>query len=85
MKRKDFRLLVFSLEREVIFHSRSGLSMFVGSNLSSCSNGKLSKLYSATSQPFDLPKSGKIAVKVINHFGDEVLKVYPVLTAGKAK
>lgn len=24
------------------------------------------------------PKSGKIAVKVINHFGDEVLKVYKV-------
>jgi adenine-specific DNA-methyltransferase len=37
-----------------------------------------SKLYSATSQPFDPPKSGKIAVKVINHFGDEVLKVYTV-------
>ena len=40
--------------------------------------GEWSKLYSATSQPFDPPKSGKIAVKVINHFGDEVLKVYPV-------
>jgi hypothetical protein len=24
------------------------------------------------------PKSGKIAVKVINHYGDEVLKVYSV-------
>jgi adenine-specific DNA-methyltransferase len=35
-----------------------------------------SKLYRATSQPFDPPKSGKIAVKVINHFGDEVLKVF---------
>ena len=40
--------------------------------------GEWSKLYSATSQPFDPPTSGKIAVKVINHFGDEVLKVYPV-------
>jgi len=40
--------------------------------------GEWSKLYSATSQPFDPPKSGKIAVKVINHFGDEVLKVYDV-------
>ena len=40
--------------------------------------GEWSKLYSATSQPFDPPKSGKIAVKVINHFGDEVLKVYQV-------
>lgn len=38
--------------------------------------GEWSKLYSAVSQPFDPPKSGKIAVKVINHFGDEVLKVY---------
>jgi adenine-specific DNA-methyltransferase len=46
--------------------------------------GEWSKLYSATSQPFDPPKSGKIAVKVINHFGDEVLKVYPVGT-GKTK
>jgi adenine-specific DNA-methyltransferase len=40
--------------------------------------GEWSKLYSATSQPFDPPKSGKIAVKVINHFGDEVLKVYAI-------
>ncbi|MBY0457709.1 MAG: site-specific DNA-methyltransferase [Gemmataceae bacterium] len=47
--------------------------------------GEWSKLYSATSQPFDLPKSGKIAVKVINHFGDEVLKVYPVPGLGKVK
>lgn len=40
-----------------------------------------SALYSTTSCPFDLPqtkdgKPGKIAVKVINHYGDEVLKVY---------
>jgi adenine-specific DNA-methyltransferase len=33
-------------------------------------------LYSATSRPFPRPESGKIAVKVINHYGDEVLKVY---------
>jgi adenine-specific DNA-methyltransferase len=47
--------------------------------------GEWSKLYSATSQPFDPPTSGKIAVKVINHFGDEVLKVYPVPVAEKRK
>ena len=47
--------------------------------------GEWSKLYSATSQPFDPPKSGKIAVKVINHFGDEVLKVYSVPTNGRKK
>ena len=40
-------------------------------------------LYSDVSRPFDAPKgkkgkSGKIAIKVINHYGDEVLKVYEV-------
>jgi len=33
-------------------------------------------LHSAVSRPFDKPKSGRIAVKVINHLGDEVMKVY---------
>ena len=28
------------------------------------------------SRPFDKPKSGRIAVKVINHLGDEVMKVF---------
>ena len=37
-------------------------------------------LNSTTSRPFDPPQSGKIAVKVINHFGDEVLKTYPIGT-----
>ncbi len=31
-----------------------------------------------TSRPFARPKSGRIAVKVINHFGDEVMKVWKV-------
>ncbi|MGH9772611.1 MAG: site-specific DNA-methyltransferase, partial [Candidatus Acidiferrales bacterium] len=35
-------------------------------------------LYSTVSRPFDPPKTGKIAVKVINHYGDEALKVYDV-------
>jgi len=33
-------------------------------------------LSSDTSRPFDKPKSGRIAVKVINHLGDEVMKVF---------
>ncbi len=37
-----------------------------------------SSLYSTVSRPFDVPKTGKIAIKVINHYGDEVLKVYEV-------
>ena len=30
------------------------------------------------SRPFPCPKTGRIAVKVINHFGDEVMKVFEV-------
>lgn len=35
-------------------------------------------LYRTRSRPFPIPKSGRIAVKVINHYGDEVLKTYEV-------
>jgi adenine-specific DNA-methyltransferase len=35
-------------------------------------------LYSTVSRPFRKPGTGRIAVKVINHYGDEVLKVYEV-------
>ncbi|MDA8349352.1 MAG: site-specific DNA-methyltransferase [Pseudomonadota bacterium] len=35
-------------------------------------------LNSDTSRPFQRPKSGRIAVKVINHLGDEVMKVFKV-------
>jgi adenine-specific DNA-methyltransferase len=40
--------------------------------------GAWSALYRTKSLPFDPPATGKIAVKVINHYGDEVLKVYPL-------
>ncbi len=35
-------------------------------------------LNSDISRPFDRPESGRIAVKVINHLGDEVMKVFRV-------
>ena len=35
-------------------------------------------LNSDTSRPFEKPKSGRIAVKIINHLGDEVMKVFKV-------
>ena len=35
-------------------------------------------LNSDTSWPFDKPASGRIAVKVINHLGDEVMKVFRI-------
>ena len=37
-----------------------------------------STLHSDTSRPFDRPKSSRYAVKVINHLGDEVMKVFRV-------
>ena len=36
------------------------------------------ELYSTISRPFPKPKTGKIAVKVINHYGDEVMKVIAI-------
>ena len=36
-------------------------------------------LHSDTSRPFEKPRSGRIAVKVINHLGDEVMKVFRVV------
>ena len=35
-------------------------------------------LNSAVSRPFDVPSSGRIAVKIINHLGDEAMKVFRV-------
>ncbi len=35
-------------------------------------------LHSDTSRPFEKPASGRIAVKVINHLGDEVMKVFRI-------
>ena len=43
-----------------------------------------SDLYSTKSRPFDPPSTGKIAVKVINHYGDEVLKVYELAPAASS-
>lgn len=35
-------------------------------------------LKSSVSRPFEKPETGKIAVKIINHLGDEAMKVYKV-------
>jgi adenine-specific DNA-methyltransferase len=35
-------------------------------------------LHSDISRPFPKPQSGRIAVKVINHLGDEVMKVFKI-------
>ena len=42
-------------------------------------------LYATTSRPFAEPASGKIAVKAINHYGDEVLRVFETTEAKAAK
>jgi adenine-specific DNA-methyltransferase len=35
-------------------------------------------LYRDVSRPFERPAGGRVAVKVINHFGDEVMKVFSI-------
>jgi adenine-specific DNA-methyltransferase len=35
-------------------------------------------LYADTSRPFSRPARGRIAVKVISYFGDEVMKIFGV-------
>ena len=35
-------------------------------------------LYRKESRPFAPPKSGRVAVKVINHYGDEAMRVFRV-------
>ena len=42
-------------------------------------------LYSTVSRPFDVPSTGRIAVKVINHYGDEVMKVYEIPETASAR
>ncbi|PZU46937.1 MAG: site-specific DNA-methyltransferase [Microbacterium sp.] len=39
-------------------------------------------LYRTVSLPFEFPSTGKIAVKVINDYGDEVMKVYDLRDSG---
>lgn len=36
------------------------------------------ELYKTVSRPFPKPKTGKIAIKVINHYGDEVMKIVEI-------
>jgi Sigma-70, region 4 len=43
-----------------------------------CAPEAWATLNSGISRPFDKPKNGRIAVKVINHLGDEVMKVFKV-------
>ena len=38
-----------------------------------------SSLYSAKSRPFPISSTGKVAVKVINHYGDEVVKIVDIV------
>lgn len=39
------------------------------------------QIYSKVSRPFQCGQSGKIAIKVINHYGDEVMKVFSTISS----
>jgi len=34
------------------------------------------QMYTTKSRPFKKPETGKIAIKVINHYGDDLIKVF---------
>lgn len=40
-------------------------------------------LYAAKSRPCETPETGKVAVRVINHYGDEVPNVFVVWSLGR--
>ncbi len=55
----------------------------IGMNTERSNDAEINKeaglyIHSNTSRPFNKPKSGRIAVKVINYLGDEAMKVYAV-------
>ena len=37
-----------------------------------------SSMYGTVSRPFKSPANKKVAIKVINHYGDEVLRVFDI-------
>ena len=54
------------------------LSPKAGKRIAPCPIRPWASLYRDASRPFHRPDTGRIAVKVINHFGDEVMKVFGV-------
>ena len=58
--------------------SASPVRLARGGSASSYSQDPCASLQSDISRPFDKPEPGRIAVKVINHLGDEVMKVFRV-------
>lgn len=62
-------------------HGYNGESFFVPEPMSR--TAAWSAIYSTVSRPFPKPKTkgrslGSVAIKVINHYGNEVLKAYPI-------
>ena len=54
------------------------LGMLFPDNVSPIDEDAWATLYQTVSRPFPKPETGKIAVKVINDYGDEVMQVFQV-------
>lgn len=59
----------------VTFHRRNRLKRALRAHIPEAA---WSTLYSTRGYPYDPPGTGKIPLKVINHYGHEALKVYEV-------
>ena len=63
---------------DVTMYGQANLSVDVVKDGVEASSNNNNQLNSNTSRAFPKPKSCRIAVKVINHLGDEVMKVFRV-------
>jgi hypothetical protein len=79
-----------SLRRPTIVHGRQRRRIGVGMKYPYCdklrrahradiSDEVWATINSNVSRPLPRPSTGKVAIKVINHYGDEVLKVFEII------
>lgn len=68
--------MLFNIRSGFEVMSRKSLICQAVSCVAEVDEAAWSALYSTKSQVFPKPKSGKVAIKVINHYGDEVLKIF---------
>lgn len=69
-----------ALRPALLFHRRRGRSVRVAERAlkAGIDQAAWASLWSTKSRPFPKPETGKIAIKVINHYGEEVLRIYEV-------
>jgi adenine-specific DNA-methyltransferase len=68
------------LRRDLLDPHDRAVDSAVGAWSRSIDEAAWSQLYATTSRPFPAPDTGQMAIKVIDHYGDEVTQVYEIGT-----